>query len=148
MFRRRTLHPGVVAVIVLLLVSVTGCADDEDDADDAEELRPISVPATAVIEFPRDIEERQIVIEGGEFDEDSITSIAEEPVILTFVNRDDEAYTFEVADVITEEEIPAATETMVEFNIPTEGNYEGQLLGPDGEEIDAMFFEVTGPGGF
>lgn len=145
--RRTVLQCAAIGVVVILLLgAVAGCADDEDGADE-DGLRPITATPTAVVGLPEDIEEMQLIVEDGEFDSDSLSVIAEEPVILTIVNRDDVVYTFAVGDVITETEIPAAAESTIEFNIPTTEEYEGQLLGPDGEEVDTIFFEVTGPGG-
>ncbi|MBA2452263.1 MAG: cupredoxin domain-containing protein [Chloroflexia bacterium] len=140
-------HLGAGLLVVLILALVASCGDDDSATGDDSNLRPVTATPTAVVGLPEDIEQFQVVIENGEFDEDSFSAIAEQPVMLTFVNRDTETYTFEVADVITATEIPAAAETVVSFNIPTTGEYEAQLLGPGGEEIDTMFFEVTGPGG-
>lgn len=147
MIRNLMRHLSVGTVILLSVAMIASCADDDEAAGEGEGLRPITATPTTVVGLPEDIEEAQIIIEDGEFDEDSLSTIAEQPVILTFVNRDAETYTFVVDTIITETEIPAAAESTIEFNVPTSGNHEGRLLGPDGEEVDTILFEVTGPGG-
>lgn len=137
----------ILAILALSAGLLAACADDDDDDTDAEDLRPITATPTAVAGLPEDMQETQLAVEGGEFEEDTLRVIVEQPVLLTVDNRDDETYTFVVDPIITETEIPAAAETPVNFNAPNQGEFEGQLLDADGEEVDTIIINVEGPGG-
>lgn len=132
--------------IVLMLGIAAACADDEE-TDDSDDLRPITATETAVPGLPEDIQQAELVVEDGGLQEDTLRVVAEQPVILTVINRDEETYTLVVDELITETEIAGASETDVEFNAPNQGEFEGQIVGPDGEEVDSFFINVEGPGG-
>lgn len=138
---------GIAIALVMVFGLASACADDEQSGADDDDLRPITSTATAVPGLPEDIQETEIVIEDGEFQEDSLRAIAEQPVILTVINRDEETYTLVVDELITEREIPGASETEIEFNPPNTGEFNGRILGPDDDEIDSFFINVEGPGG-
>lgn len=135
-----------VAALILLMGLFAACTGDDDEPD-AEEVRPITSTPTGVVELPEDIQETTVIIEDGSFDTDSVDATAGQPVMFLIVNRDTEDYTFAVEEIIAETAIPSAAETFVNFNAPNEGEFEGTLYGPDGEEITTMFINVTGPGG-
>ena len=136
---------GSIAVLVLFTGLVASCTDD--DEPDAEEVRPRTSTPTAIVGMPEDVGETTITIEDGSFDTDTIEATEGQPVMFLIVNRDTEDYTFMVEEIIAETAIPATAETFVDFNAPNEGEFEGVLYGPDGEEISTLFINVTGPGG-
>lgn len=139
----RFLSAGML--VVLLLGVVASCSDDTEVA---EELPGDANTTPEALEgLPEGVEVAELTIRDGEFVEDSLSATAERPVDLRITNEDDETYSFAAGDVITETEIPAGSTTGVEFNAPEVNEYEGQLLGPDGEVLDTIFFEVSGPGG-
>lgn len=139
----RYLSAGML--VVLLLAVIASCSDDTEVAE--ELTGDANTTPEALANLPEGVEVAELTIQDGEFDEDSLSATAESPVDLRITNEDDQTYTFAVGDIITETEIPAGTTTGVAFNAPTIDEYEGQLLGPDGEIIDTIFFEVSGPGG-
>lgn len=147
MIRNLVRYLSLGTLIVLSIAMMASCADDDDAAGAGDEIRPITVTPTAVADFSLDVEEAQLVIEDGGIAEESFTNIVVQPVMLTFVNRNDETYTFVAGDLITETEIPAATEIRIGFTAPTAENLEGQLLDADGEVLDTTFTEITGPSG-
>lgn len=137
----------VSAALMLLAMLMVACTGDDDDVANGEDLRPITATETAVVGLPEDIADMTVIIENGDVDVSSIDVIAGQPIVVTFANRDAETYTFMVEDLIEETEIGGAAETDVPFNAPNTGEFEGRLLGPDGEEVTTLFVNVTGPGG-
>jgi hypothetical protein len=136
----------IAAMLLLVMGLLAACTGDDDDDADGD-VRPITATPTGVLSLPEDILEETVIIEDGSFDVQSVRAIAEQPVMITMANRDDETYTFEIEDLVTETEIPAATEIFVNFNAPNTGEYEGVLRNADGDEVSTIFINVEGPGG-
>lgn len=145
MIRDMMRYFGVGTLVVLLLAVAASCADDTEVAENV--ASDANTTPEALDELPEGVEIAELTIQDGQFTEDSLSATAERPVDLRITNEDDQTYTFAVGDIITETEIPAGTTTGVEFNAPNSDEYEGQLIGPDGEVIDTIFVEVSGPGG-
>lgn len=145
MVRTITRYLGAGMLMVLLLAVVASCSDDNEVAENV--ASDANTTPEALANLPEGVEVAMLVIQDGEFDEDSLSATAERPVDLQITNEDDQTYTFAVGSIITETELPAGETTGVEFNAPTVDNYEGELIGPDGEVIDTIFVEVSGPGG-
>lgn len=137
----------IMGALVLILGLLAACTGDDDDADVDEDVRPITATPTGVVTLPQEILEETVIIEDGSFDTQSISVIVEQPVMITLANRDAETYTLVIEDLVTETEIPGATEIFVNFNAPNSGEFEAVLLDSNGDEVSTMFVNVDGPGG-
>jgi hypothetical protein len=137
----------ITAALLLVLGLLAACTGDDDDADVDEDVRPITATPTGIVTLPEEILETTVIIEDGSFDTQSIDVIVEQPVMITLANRDAETYTLVIDSLVTETEIPGATEIFVNFNAPNSGEYEAVLMAENGDEVSTMFVNVDGPGG-
>lgn len=136
-----------VAMTLALAGVLVACGDEEEDVA-TEDLNIPEISPESQDEVSQGVEEVSLTIVDGAFSEDELVLQQLEPSVVIVTNEDDTAYQFRIEDLVSSQEIPASSETNVEFTTPNAGTYTGELLSEDGETVLAeITVDVVGTGG-
>ena len=143
-----------VALVTLVGLALVACGDDEDEDENELDVRAESTAAMTMFDaspaagtpgrggLPQDATTETVTIEGGELDPELIEGQVGESYVLTV--RSDAAHTFAIDGIVTETQIAANQDNLVQFTVPEQGEGDKNIL-IDGEE--AGTFRVQEAGG-
>ena len=143
-----------VALVALVGFALVACGDDEDEDENELDVRAESTAAMTMFDaspaagtpgrggLPQDATTETVTIEGGELDPELIEGQVGESYVLTV--RSDAAHTFAIDGIVTETQIAANQDNLVQFTVPEQGEGDKNIL-IDGEE--AGTFRVQQAGG-
>lgn len=143
-------HPALLRVALLLILPLVlvGCLHEEDSEGATEREGVPETTPTALSDLPQGIEAAEIVVEGGDFTVDDLNLLAGEPTELQVINRDSQAYRLQIENLVVATPIAANATSDVEFTTPNPGEFEGQLLAEEEDEVlDTLRVVVRSPGG-
>jgi hypothetical protein len=124
-----------LAVLLVLPLVLVGCLHQEDREGATErEVVPETTP-TALADLPQGIEAAELVVEDGDFAVEELNLLAGEPTDLRVANRDSRAYRLQIEDLVVATPIAANATSEVEFTTPNPGEFEGQLLAEEEDEV-------------
>ena len=97
---------------------------------------PPAVSPPAISSLPEDIEAVAVTVTDGRFAVDDIRLLEGAPTVLHLENGDAEDYRLQIVPaLVNPTAIPASTTTVVSFTTPNAGEFEGQLLGAESDEV-------------
>ena len=143
-----------MALVALLGFALVACGDDEDEDEDELDVRAESTAAMTMFDaspaagtpgrggLPQDAATETLTIANGEIDPELIEGQVGEAFVLTV--RSDAAHTFAIDDIVTEQQIAANQDNLIQFTVPEQGEGDKNIL-IDGEE--AGTFRVQEAGG-
>lgn len=140
----------IVMTIGFVAIWIAACEFDDDSPSSKENPMVEGAPPspTAGMAPPERAEELTLTIEGGTFNEDSLSVQQDELTVIHVENKDDRAYRVRFGEVVAMEEIAPSATTDVAFNAPNTVQVDGQLLAADSDTVlDTIQFTVQSPSG-
>ncbi len=134
-------------IVALFVVGfLVGCGGEEIAT---ERESTIDVSPAAIASLPEDIEEASVTVANGMFGVDVIRLLEGVPTVLHVTNEDDRAYRLQIVeDLVTAAPIASNATTDIEFTTPNAGEFEGQLLPDEGDDVlDTVQVIVRSAGG-